>query len=154
MRKLNTKQRQLSVAITAASIAMCAGSVVQAQEQQPAVTPPIVAPVLEEIVVSGRLKSGAQSVVDQRIEQAFSADILGAEQIARAGDSDVAMALLRVTGVTVKDNQYVYVRGLGERYSSVQLNGAAVPSPELTRNVLPLDIIPASIVDNLKVQNS
>lgn len=154
MRKLNTKQRQLSVAITAASIAMCAGSVVQAQEQQPAVTPPIVAPVLEEIVVSGRLKSGAQSVVDQRIEQAFSADILGAEQIARAGDSDVAMALLRVTGVTVKDNQYVYVRGLGERYSSVQLNGAAVPSPELTRNVLPLDIIPASIVDNLKVQKS
>src|SRR5690606_38816343 len=64
------------------------------------------------------------------------------------------MALLRVTGVTIKDNQYVYVRGLGERYSSVQLNGAAVPSPELTRNVLPLDIIPSSIVENLKVQKS
>lgn len=154
MRKLNTKQRQLGLAITAASFAMCTGSAVSAQEQEPPVASPIVAPVIEEMIVSGRLKSGAQSVVEQRLEQAFSADILGADQIARAGDSDVAMALLRVPGVTVKEGQYVYVRGLGERYASVQLNGAAVPSPELTRNVLPLDIIPSSIVENLKVQKS
>src|SRR5690606_19294839 len=32
--------------------------------------------------------------------------------------------------------------------------GAAVPSPELTRNVLPLDVIPTSMVDTLKVQKS
>lgn len=154
MRKLNTKQRQLGLAVTAATIAMCTGNAANAQDQASPVAPPIVAPVIEEMIVSGRLKSGAQSVVEQRLEQAFSADILGADQIARAGDSDVAMALLRVPGVTIKDNQYVYVRGLGERYSSVQLNGAAVPSPELTRNVLPLDIIPSSIVENLKVQKS
>lgn len=116
--------------------------------------PVIEAPVLEEMLVTGRLMSGAQSVVDQRLQEPFAADILGAEQISRVGDSNVATALLRVPGITLIDNQYVYVRGLGERYSSVLLNGAAVPSPELTRNVLPLDGIPASIVRTLKVQKS
>ena len=79
---------------------------------------------------------------------------MGSEQISRTGDTNVAAALTRVTGVTLNQGKYVYVRGLGERYASVQLNGAQVPSPELTRNVLPLDIIPASIVDSLKVQKS
>ena len=44
------------------------------------------------------------------------------------------------------------MRGLGERYSSNQLNGAGVPSPDLTRNVLPLDIFPAEIIEALSVQ--
>ena len=42
----------------------------------------------------------------------------------------------------------------GERYSSVQLNGAQVPSPDLTRNVIPLDIFPTEIIDALQVQKS
>jgi TonB-dependent receptor len=136
----------LAIAATSGSLSSFA--------QESEYTGVIDAPVLEEVLVTGRLMSGAQSVVDQRLEEPFSADILGSEQISRVGDSNVATALLRVPGVTLVDNQYVYVRGLGERYSSVLLNGAAVPSPELTRNVLPLDSIPASIVRSLKVQKS
>lgn len=160
MRKLNTKQRQLGLAITAASFAMCAGNVANAQaqdsqsSQDSTYTPPVVAPVIEEMIVSGRLISGQKSLVEERLDEAFAADLLGSEQISRVGDSDVAAALMRVTGVTVREGEYVYVRGLGERYSSVRLNGAAVPSPELTRNVLPLDVIPTSMVETLKVQKS
>ena len=58
----------------------------------------------------------------------------------------------RVPGLTLVNDQFVYVRGLGERYSSVQLNGAQVPSPDLTRNVIPLDIFPTEIIDALQVQ--
>jgi outer membrane receptor protein involved in Fe transport len=112
------------------------------------------APVLEEVMVTGRQQSGAQTIAQERMEDAFAADLMGSEQISRTGDSNVATALTRVTGVTLNQGKYVYVRGLGERYSSVQLNGAQVPSPELTRNVLPLDIIPASIVESLKIQKS
>src|SRR5690606_1305423 len=160
MRKLNTKQRQLGLAITAASFAMCTGNLANAQtqdaqgSQDSTYSPPVVAPVIEEMIVSGRLISGQKSLVEQRLDEAFAADLLGSEQISRVGDSDVAAALLRVPGVTVKEGEYVYVRGLGERYSSVRLNGAAVPSPELTRNVLPLDVIPTSMVETLKVQKS
>ena len=109
---------------------------------------------IEEIVTTGRLKSGAAALTDERIEVPFSADYLSFEVMARAGDSDIAAALRRVPGLTVIDGKFVYVRGLGERYSSVTVNNAAVPSPDLTRSVIPLDLFPTSIVEAVKIQKS
>lgn len=110
---------------------------------------------IEEVVVEGsRLQGSAQAVLQERKDQAFVADILGTDQISRTGDSDAASALRRITGLTLVDGKFIYVRGLGERYSSVRLNGAAIPSPDLTRNVIPLDIIPASIIQTLAVQKA
>ena len=111
--------------------------------------------VIEEVVATGtRLKGTATAVMEERKNQAFVADIMGAEQIARTGDSDAAGALRRVTGLTLVDGRFIYVRGLGERYSSTQLNGAIVPSPDPTRNVIPLDLFPSSIIESLAVQKS
>ncbi|TMO90518.1 TonB-dependent receptor, partial [Pseudoalteromonas sp. S3260] len=55
---------------------------------------------------------------------------------------------------TLVDGKFIYVSGLGERYSSARLNGAYIPSPELTRNVVPLDIFPASIIESMAVQKA
>lgn len=110
---------------------------------------------IEEVVAVGnRLQGSAAAVIEERKNQAFVADIMGAEQLSRTGDSDVASALRRVTGLTLVDGKFVYVRGLGERYSSARLNGASVPSPDLTRNVVPLDIFPSSIIESLAVQKA
>ncbi|POP54373.1 TonB-dependent receptor domain-containing protein [Zhongshania marina] len=109
---------------------------------------------LEEVVVVGRLQSVAASLTDERLELPYSADFLGFEAISRAGDSTIGAALRRVTGVTLVDNKFIYIRGLGERYSNVTVNGAAVPSPDLARSVIPLDLFPSSIVESLKVQKS
>ena len=110
---------------------------------------------IEEVVVkASRLQGSAAAVVEERRNQAFVADILGAEQIAKTGDSDAASALRRVTGLTLIDGKFIFVRGLGERYSSARLNGANIPSPDLTRNVIPLDIFPSSIIESLSVQKS
>ncbi len=111
--------------------------------------------VMEEVVVKAtRLQGSAAAVIEERRNQAFVADILGSEQISKTGDSDAASALRRVTGLTLVDGKFIYVRGLGERYSSARLNGANIPSPDLTRNVVPLDIFPASIIESLSVQKS
>jgi len=111
--------------------------------------------VLDEVVTTGtRLKGTATAVLQERKNQAFVADILGAEQISRTGDSDAASALRRVTGLTLVDGKFIYVRGLGERYSSTQLNGAAVPSPDPSRSVIPLDLFPSDIIESLSVQKS
>lgn len=108
---------------------------------------------IEEVVTTGsRLQGSAAAVVEERKNQAFVADILGAEQLARSGDSDAASALRRVTGLTLVDGKFIYVRGLGERYSSARINGASIPSPDLTRNVIPLDIIPSTIIESMAVQ--
>lgn len=110
---------------------------------------------IEEVVATGtRLKGTATAVLQERKEQAFVADILGAEQISRTGDGDAASALRRVTGLTLVDGKFIYIRGLGERYSSTLLNGMTVPSPDPTRSVIPLDLFPAAIIESLSVQKA
>ncbi|WP_295797661.1 TonB-dependent receptor [uncultured Microbulbifer sp.] len=109
---------------------------------------------IEEVMVQGRLKDSAEMLVSERLDDEVVTDILGSEMIGRVGDSTVAAALRRVSGLSLVNDKFVYVRGLGERYSSTTLNGATVPSPDLTRNVIPLDIFPTSVVDSLAVQKS
>lgn len=148
----NYKLKPLALAV---SIALLASSQAYAQQQEAEQTATETATdtAIEEVVTTGtRLQGSAAAVVDERKNQAFVADILGAEQLSRTGDSDAASALRRVTGLTLVDGKYVYVRGLGERYSSARLNGASIPSPDLTRNVIPLDIIPSTIIESLAVQ--
>lgn len=132
-------------------LAVFAGLLVQA----PAIAQSDEDEVMDEVVATGtRLKGTATAVLEERKNQAFVADILGAEQISRTGDSDAASALRRVTGLTLVDGKFIYVRGLGERYSSTQLNGAIVPTPDPTRNVIPLDLFPADIIESMSVQKS
>jgi hypothetical protein len=83
-------------------------------------------------------------------EQRTSNGILNsttAEQIAKSPDGDAAAAVKRVSGVTVQDGKYVFVRGLGERYTQTSLNGARVPSPEPEKKMVPLDLFPAGLLD-------
>ncbi|WP_260483134.1 TonB-dependent receptor domain-containing protein [Sphingomicrobium flavum] len=80
--------------------------------------------------------------------------VLSAEDIARTGDGDIAGALTRVTGLSVVGGRFVYVRGLGERYSAALLNGTPIPSPEPLRRVVPLDLFPTSIIASTVVQKS
>ena len=107
---------------------------------------------VEEVTVLGRYKAEGTDIVSERVEQDVPVDLIDAEFIARVGDSNVADTLRRVPGLSLIDGKFIYVRGLGERYSNAQLNGANVPSPDITRNVIPLDMFPADIVDSVAVQ--
>ncbi|MBL4682907.1 MAG: TonB-dependent receptor plug domain-containing protein [Pseudomonadales bacterium] len=109
---------------------------------------------IEEVVVKGRLQSAAQALANERMNEGSVTDLLGEEMISRTGDSTVAAALRRVSGLSLVGGKFIYIRGLGERYSSTTLNHATIPSPDLSRNVIPLDIFPTSIVNSLSVQKS
>ncbi|WP_164115718.1 TonB-dependent receptor [Sphingorhabdus sp. Alg239-R122] len=80
--------------------------------------------------------------------------VLSAEDIARSGDGDIASSLERVTGLSVDSGGFVYVRGLGDRYSQALLNGSPLPSPEPLKRVVPLDIFPTSVLSSAVVQKS
>ena len=109
---------------------------------------------IDEVTVTGRFISSSQELANERMTDAFATDMLGADAIARLGDSTVAAALRRVPGLTLVQDKYVYIRGLGERYSQSTLNRAQIPSPDLTRNVIPLNVFPTSIVESLRVQKA
>ncbi len=101
-----------------------------------------------EIVVTGNRDRNIQRAAPQVVS------ILGAAEIARTGEGNIAGALGRVTGLSVVGNGYVYVRGLGDRYSLALLNGSPLPSPEPLKRVVPLDLFPASIIASSLVQKS
>lgn len=82
------------------------------------------------------------------------AAFLSSEDLERQGDSDAAGALARVTGLSIAEGRFIYVRGLGERYSSARLNGSPLPSPEPLQRVVPLDLFPTKILENVLVQKT
>lgn len=104
------------------------------------------------VVVSPKMKSSVSALLEIRKNSSSVADMIGAEQISRSGDSSAASSLKRVTGLSLVDGKFVYVRGLGERYSSTLLNGSVLPSPDPSRRVVPLDLFPASVIENMIVQ--
>ncbi|NQV87682.1 MAG: TonB-dependent receptor [Woeseiaceae bacterium] len=135
---------------------MLVSGIAQAQDgQTPEIAPPEQPAIaIEEVVVIGRFLSSSQQLVNERITDSAVVDLLGADAIQRLGDSTVGSALRRVPGLTLVADKFVYIRGLGERYSSSFLNGAQIPSPDLTRNVIPLDVFPTSVVQSLRVQKA
>ncbi len=81
-------------------------------------------------------------------------DNLGAQEMRSNNDGDAAAAMQRVTGISVVDNQYVFVRGLGERYSNTTLSGATLPTTEPDKKVVPLDMFPSGLLDSVQVAKS
>ncbi|WP_166037864.1 TonB-dependent receptor [Sphingosinicella sp. YJ22] len=104
--------------------------------------------VSEDVVVV----TGQRANLMRRTPQVIS--LLSQEDIERTGEGDIAGALQRVTGLSVVGNGFVYVRGLGDRYSLALLNGSPLPSPEPLRRVVPLDIFPTSLIASSLVQKT
>ena len=104
--------------------------------------------------VSTRRRGGLTQALEQQRTALGVVSNLSAEQISRSPDSDAAAAVQRVTGVTIQDGKYVFVRGLGERYSQTSLNGARLPSPDPDRKVVPLDLFPAGVLEGITVSKT
>ena len=101
-----------------------------------------------EVVIVGRRDRNVQQAANQVLS------VLSAADIARTGEGDIAGALSRVTGLSVGSNGFVYVRGLGDRYSQAFLNGLPLPSPEPLRRAVPLDLFPTDVIASSGVQKS
>jgi outer membrane receptor protein involved in Fe transport len=109
---------------------------------------------LDEVRV--QQKREAERVLDAEEEraQAGVTEVISKQELTRLGDTDVAASLRRVTGLSLVGSKFVYVRGLGERFSSVLLNGAQLPSPDPLRRVVPLDLFPNELLDGVSIAKS
>ena len=128
-------------------------------EAAPADTPAdAAAPVEEDVDVS--IPGGEEIVVRGYLDRNISKNaaqvvsVLSSADIERTGEGDIAGALSRVTGLSVVGSGFVYVRGLGDRYSLALLNGSPLPSPEPLKRVVPLDLFPTSVIASSLVQKT
>jgi len=98
--------------------------------------------------------SSAEAQLIERKQAPVITDNLGAQEMKQNGDGDAAAAMQRVTGLSLVDNQYVFVRGLGERYSNTTLSGSVIPTTEPDKKVVPLDLFPTGLIDSVQVNKS
>ncbi|MFA7261696.1 MAG: TonB-dependent receptor [Caulobacter sp.] len=132
-----------------ATTALVAPQAVFAQQPPVAVGAATTQPTeVEEIVVLGA------NIPEPMRETSEVATFLSGEDLKRAGDDTAGEALTRLSGLSLSGGRFVYVRGLGERYSSALLNGSPLPSPEPLQRVVPLDLFPSNILAGTTVQKT
>ena len=98
--------------------------------------------------------ASASALLAERKASAEIIDNIGSEEISKNSGSDAADALRRVTGISLQDSKFAYVRGLGDRYGNTTLDGSRIPSTEFERKVVPLDLFDADLLDNITVRKS
>ena len=104
--------------------------------------------VVEKI---GAMEATAEAMLTERKLSATVGDAISRSELAAGTSGNAAAALEKVTGVSVVGDGFVYVRGLGERYSSTQLNGAVVPTTEPEKRVVSLDLFPTGMIENIQI---
>jgi len=104
----------------------------------------------EEVVVTAKALKNTESVLLKERQKAVAvSDAISAEAISKAGSGNAAEAMKQITGASVVDGKHIYVRGLGDRYTSTQLNGAEIPSADPYKRAGSIDLIPSNLVDNI-----
>ncbi|MEM9717900.1 MAG: carboxypeptidase regulatory-like domain-containing protein, partial [Bacteroidota bacterium] len=106
---------------------------------------------LEVVIVAKANQASDVTLFRKKLKSINTIDGVSADLAARVGAPTAAAAMTRVTGVTVEGGRYVYVRGLGDRYSLTTLNGAEIPGLDPDRNTVQMDIFPSNLIDNIIV---
>lgn len=149
MMKSNPMRTALSLAIaTLLAVPVIAAAEAGTATEATAVTGPAAATDLDAVQVRGEYIPEPMQHTPQ------VASFVTREDLERTGDGDAAAALSRVSGLSVVGDKFVYVRGLGERYSSALLNGSPLPSPEPMQRVVPLDLLPSQVLQGITVQKT
>ncbi len=110
---------------------------------------------IEEVKVTAEYKrESTKALYAIQKETVSLTDGISAEQIKQLPASNVAQVLKKVSGITVKSDKYVVVRGMSERYNNVQLNSSSLPSTEPNRRNFSFDIIPSNLIENVVVHKT
>ena len=113
------------------------------------------AQLMEEVVVTTSFqRNSEQSVLSVQKKSANLLDGISAQSFKKVGASDLANAVKSVPGVSVQGGKYVYVRGLGDRYTKSILNGMDIPGLDPDRNTIQFDIFPTNVIDQVIVLKS
>lgn len=105
---------------------------------------------LEEVVVTAEaLKTTETSVLKIQKNSSNIVDGVSSELISKNNSTDGTDVLKRMSGVTITDGKYAFVRGVSDRYNNTLLNGASLPSTDPEKKSFSYDIFPANLIENL-----
>ena len=104
------------------------------------------------VVVTARATQNTETAIQTLQRKGINTiDGISSQAFTMRGDGTAAAALRRVTGLSVEGGKYVYVRGLGDRYSKTTLNGSNIPGLDPDKNTVQMDLFPSNLIDNIIV---
>ena len=110
---------------------------------------------LEAVVITTSIKRNTENaVLNMQKKSVVVLDGLSAQAIKNIGASNLASAVKNIPGVSIEGGKYVYVRGLGDRYTKSILNGIDIPGLDPDRNTIQMDLFPTNILDNVIILKS
>src|SRR5690606_18224114 len=111
--------------------------------------------LLGEVVITAEaVRKSEVALLSMKKRSASLMDGISAAKMSLTGDATAIEAAKRVTGVSIEDGKYIYVRGLGDRYTKTTLNGVDIPGLDPDRNSLQMDIFPTNLIDNIIVKKN
>lgn len=105
--------------------------------------------VIEDLYVTAdRIMSTQAAVISERMKSITVGDAISAEQISKSPDGTSGDVLKRVTGLSVVDGKFVFVRGITDRYNLTQLDGVPVSATDtdVDRRSFSYDVLPAGLL--------
>lgn len=106
-----------------------------------------------EIVAEAHQAAEATQLLERKVA-AYVSDNISAQLIKQSPDSSAAEIVTRLPAITVSNDDFIFIRGLGERYSSALLNGNRLPSTDPDKRVISLDLFPAEFIESLSIMKS
>ena len=108
----------------------------------------------EVVVTAEAIKTTEVALLTVKKKSVNLIDGISSQTFRRIGDGNAGEAAKRITGVSVEGGKYVYVRGLGDRYTKTTLNGMDIPGLDPDRNSIQIDVFPTNLIDNMIILKS
>lgn len=111
---------------------------------------------LDEVVITTTTKRESETAL--LLEQKKAVEIkqsIGAQELSRKGVSDAAGAVAKISGVSKQEgSSNVYVRGLGDRYLNTTMNGLSLPSNNVNKKNINLNLFSSDVIENVGVSKA
>lgn len=114
------------------------------------------AATLDQVVITTTVRR--ESEVALLLEQKKATTIIqsiGAQELARKGVDNAAAAVAQISGISQQQGSSdVFVRGLGDRYQNTTMNGLSLPSNDVNKKNINLDLFPSEIIESVGVSKA
>ena len=111
---------------------------------------------LDEVIITTTTKRESETAL--LLEQKKAVEIkqsIGAQELSRKGVSNAAGAVAKISGVSKQEgSSNVYVRGLGDRYLNTTLNGLSLPSNDVSKKNIDLDLFASNVIENVSISKA
>lgn len=111
---------------------------------------------LDEVVVTVSARKDSEiALLLQQKNAIVMQEAISSEALTLKGIDDAAAAVAQISGISKQQgSSNVYVRGLGDRYQNTTMNGLSLPSNDVNKKNIDLNLFSSSIIENVSVSKA